>query len=113
MGKLTGREGKRYSKQDRNDAVQNKANSHSHEPHYTRHVIFGNEFLQDLIDEDGSVAIKFEIVPGKDGRDTLIPTPVDSNGRDVNDEDEDDDKKREKGKPVKTYDDPPHCPPQC
>ena len=110
MGKLSGREGKRFSKQDRNDAVQNEANAYSHEPHYTKHVVFGNEFLQELIDQDGSVAIKFEFVPGKDSRRTLIATSLDGNGNEL---EEDDDNKKGKGKPIKTYDDPPHCPPQC
>lgn len=111
MGKLTGKEGKRYSKQDRNDAVQNEANEFSHEPHYTRHVIFGKEFLEDLLDEDGAVGIKFEFTKNQDGKRSLIATPVDAQGNDL--DDEDDDKKIHRGKPIKTYDDPPHCPPQC
>lgn len=110
--KLTGREGRKYSKQDRNDAVQNQANEFSHEEHYTRHVIFGKEFLQDLLEEDGAVAIKFEFVKNKNGKQSLIATPVDSKGNDL-DDDESDDKPRPKGHPIRTYDDPPHCPPQC
>jgi len=109
--KLTGREGKIYSEQERNDAVQNHANAHSHESHFRKSVTFGKKFLQELLNTDGAKGITFEFGVHQDGRLTLIPYPVDRNGKELPIDEEDDDLDKEP--PIRTYDDPPHCPPQC
>jgi hypothetical protein len=108
--KLTGREGKFYTDQERNDARQNHANTHSHKPHYRKSVTFGKEFLESYLSVKNAVAVKFEFADHADGRETLIPVPLDQYGNELPIPKF----KPKKTKPdVTTYDDPPHCPPQC
>jgi hypothetical protein len=107
--KFTGKEGKHYTKEERANARQNHDNEHSHEPGYRKSVTFGNDFLKEFIDAPGGKAVTFEFATHADGRPTLIPVPVDGNGNEVPCA-----KPKGKKKPdVTTYDDPPHCPPQC
>lgn len=107
--KLTGREGKSYTEQERNDARQNHANAHSHEPHYRKSVTFGKDFLKKYLSVNNAVGIKFEFAEHEDGRTTLIPVPVDEYGNELPIPQP----KKGRKPDVVVYDDPPHCPPQC